>query len=213
MKPAPWLGSLLHRLAALGPRDRRALRLGLMTLLPALLYVWVARPVVQSFRTASELVATDRDLLDRELALLSGASAMPAILRQLDSTILGERSRLFDGSDAISVTAGLSRYVSDRAVQRQVMVQASESRPAADPGHQLLKVSVEVRAIGDLQGVMGWVADLERGPKLVHIEELRITPAQRVGRDESPEEEVLGITLKVSAYAMSSSSVQLAGAR
>jgi hypothetical protein len=192
---------LSRTVEGLGPRDRKAIRSGAVLLLPALLYIWLAKPILESFSHSREVLATERDLLQRETSLLDEARQLPSALHLTDSLFRSVSDQLFQGKETVSATAALARHVADRAVARQVMVQSSEARPCREVSAGLFQLAVEVRAIGDLQGITRWLADLERGAKLVQIEELKITAAQRIAQANAPEEEVLGVALRVSALA------------
>lgn len=184
--------------------------LGAWLLLPALAYVWVVKPVTADFADARERLLSERDLLLRERALLATAPDLPASIALADSAVAQAQSRLFPGSDPVSATAALARYLTDRAAVHHVLVQGSEARdPTTRPSDRLsaplpddlLLLTVEVRAIGDLSGITAWLAGLETGPKLVDVSELRIIPAARAGEDEV-DEEVLGVFVRATGLTL-----------
>lgn len=194
--------TLRHRFGRLNARDRRALVLGAWLLLPSLAYVWGVKPIVADFGEARERLASERDLLVRERTLLATAPELPIRLVQVDTVLAQAHTRLFTGPDPVAAAASLARYVTDRAAQHHVLVQGSETRDLEDRDQGMLRLVVEVRAIGDLGGVTAWLADLEQGPRLVDVNELRVTPANRLGADEGEDEEVLGVVIRATGFAI-----------
>lgn len=210
MKAISPLTQLRQRIGRLGSRDRRALTLGLWIVGPALGYAWVGKPVLQDFTAARERLEAERDLLRREQSLLGEAAGLPRGLSEANHRLGEAGRRLFVGSDPVSAAASLARHVADRAAHHRVMVQGSETQPAEIVADSLFRLSVELRAIGDLAGVTAWLADLESGPRLLEVTSLRITPGDRVGPDDGLDEEVLGVSLRISGYALGASPDSLA---
>ncbi len=214
MRLARILSSFRHRLGRLNGRDRRALILGVWLLGPALAYVWIVKPVIADLADAKERLLSERDLLVRERALLATAPILPASIARADSALAQAQTRLFTGSDPVAATAALARHVTDRAARHRVLVQGSEARDPELLDQDLLRLVVEVRAIGDLAGVTAWLADLEDGTRLVDVTDLRITPVARAGEDLE-DEEVLGVLVRATgltlAPAVDSGAVALGG--
>lgn len=194
-----WAAGGLRRLNA---RDRRALVLGAWLLLPSIASVWGVKPIVADFSNARQRLASERDLLVRERTLLATAPELPIRLAQADTMLAQAQSRLFAGPDPVAAAAALARYVTERAAQHHVLVQGSENRDLEDLDQGMLHLVVEVRAIGDLAGLTGWLTDLEVGPRLVDVTDLRVTPANRLGADEGEDEEVLGVVIRATSFAM-----------
>lgn len=200
MKLSRVFESVRHRFGRLNARDRRALVLGAWLLVPSLAYVWVVKPVVADFSEVRERLTSERDLLIRERTLLATASELPIHLAHADTMLAQAQTRLFTGPDPVAAAAALARYVTERATQHHVLVQGSETREVEELDQGMLRLVVEVRAIGDLAGLTGWLADLEGGPRLVDVTDLRVTPANRLGAEEDEDEEVLGVVLRASGF-------------
>lgn len=175
--------------------------LGAWLLGPALAYVWGVMPIIADFTDAKERLLSERDLLVRERALLATAPDLPVSMARADSAVAQAQTRLFPASDPVSATAALARYITERAARHRVLVQGSEARNPEALDQELLRLVVEVRAIGDLAGVTAWLADLEEGARLVDITDLRITPAAGVG-DDLEDEEVLGVLVRATGLAL-----------
>lgn len=197
------VAALRQRVGRLGSRDRRALKLGTWLVVPALAFVWLVRPIAADFTSARLRLTTERDLLARERALLTEAPAFPGRIATAEQRLSQETRRLFPGADPVSAAASLGRHIADRAERHHVLVQGSETQPAELAGDGVVRLAVQLRAIGDLAGVTAWLADLESGPRLLRIEELRIAPSEGGRRNDSADEEVLGVSLRAVGFSLS----------
>jgi hypothetical protein len=63
-------------------------------------------------------------------------------------------------------------------------------------------LEIELRAVGDLEGILSFLRALESGPKLLDVKRIVITTAERLNAGASEEEEVLGVSATVSGYAL-----------
>jgi hypothetical protein len=162
---------------ALRDRDRTALRRGAMLLLPALAYVWAAKPFLRDLAGTNERLASERALLSQELQLLSVANRYPRALAESERALAEWAPKLFDGPDEMSASANVAYYVSDEARQARVVVRQMETQKAEAAGDGLTAFPVTLRAESDLEGVMTLLRAVETGGKLVRVEELSIERA------------------------------------
>ena len=163
----------------LGARDRRALRVGAWVLCPALFVVVVARPFQHAYRAASSELSTQRTALARELAALRDAPRDAQLARQGRYALAQERSRLFEGDDAVAASAQLAGYVAELAAQSGVEVDDSETRAVPDSA---AVAAVEIGASGNVIQVAQFLRALEHGPKLARAERIVIAPTAVAGR-------------------------------
>lgn len=160
--------------SALKPRDARALRTGLLVLAPLVAIKLMILPFMHALGGAREQLETERGLLSRELALLDDTKRYPAVLKAAEGRAKSEIPRLFRGADELTATAALSYYASEEARRSRVLVQQIDSRPAATAGGGLRRLEVSLRVQSDLEGVLSWLDALERGPRLVRVEQIAI---------------------------------------
>ena len=179
-------------------RDRRALIVGLCVLLPAL--AW--RPYHAALTDAREQLATQRDLLSRELALLEDLERYPASYRSADSALKRIAPRLFDEADDVLATARMTSYVAGQALSSRVLLQEAEARPAHRTKDGIRALQVEIRAEGDTEGLLRFLQALERGNRLVTVERLAITRTERVVEKGRPPLAVLSFTAMLNGYAL-----------
>lgn len=184
-------------------RDRRAIIVASLAVAPAVVYLSAMEPFRNEVATIRARWEAQTDALGREGALLAQARAFPSIAAKAESVLLREAPRLFDGTDPIVASAALAGYVTEQALRHRVFVQHSESRPADTAGQGVLALQVELRAAGDLQGLVEFLQALERGPKLVRVQRLAVERTERLDAGSARDEETLAIAAVVHGYALS----------
>ena len=192
--------SIRHRWSSLHPGDRRAVAIGGALLLASLLTVYGLMPYLRSLDAAKAALAMERNLLQRETALLAQSRGFEVRFSAAELTLMEEAPRLF-GGDAIVATAALATHVVRTAAASRVVVRRAEPSEAVfDEG--LLALRVSVSAVSDFEGLLGFIHALERGDKLVRVEALSITTSRRIAgtRQEAVDEEVLGLVATVVGY-------------
>jgi hypothetical protein len=177
-------------LAALSPRDRRAVRLGAWILLPALLAGLVIRPWAAALIEGRAVNERQRTLLAHELRLLVDTSRDRRELAIARRALDESAPRLFSGAEAVTASAELARYLAQLASRSALRVEQTETvledtvRTAArsvdspsnvdtDTSGQPLRVVV--RAHGNARAIVAFLYALEQGPKLVRVERLAIS--------------------------------------
>lgn len=158
----------------LGSRDRRALTLGALVVLPAFGFALVVKPYLHARTVRLERVREQRDLLRRELSLVAAAHDVPARLERAAHTFARSRSRLLSGRDPLGATAALVSLVGDEARRRGVLLETIESGSPEPLNDRLVAVQIEVRGRGDLEGSLRWLEALETGPHLLRVERLTV---------------------------------------
>ena len=162
------------RWPVLGPRDRRALRLGAWVVLPALFLLLVARPYQRALSAAGEELDRQRSLLTRELGALRDAPRDAQLVRHGRDALAEERFRLFEAADAVAASAQLGSYVAARAAESGVDVDESETITVADSA---AVTAVDIAATGSVVEIVEFLRALENGPKLARAERIVIVPA------------------------------------
>jgi hypothetical protein len=185
--------------SAMGQRDRRAVVLGAVILLPGLLYIWGVRPYMNALSDARDQLATERATLVRERAAVATARQNPRLQHIADSAMRSMRPRLFEGKDDVMASAELASYVGDVARRARVWLQDAGTRPALPAAEGLRTLRVEIRAESDLLGTLMFLQGLERGDKLVRVDRLDISRAARVDPKDG---ETLSIAATISGFAI-----------
>lgn len=188
-------------LGGMNARDRRALRLGLLVLAPALLWVWGVQPYRAALTEARDGLTLQREALAREQALLAGDGRVSALRLAADSAADASRPRLFSARDDLLASAELAGYLARAARASDVLLQEADTRPATVSPSGLRTLQVEIRAESDLEGFLGFLQALEQGERLVRVERLTIARPADADADEG-DVEVLTLSATVLGYAL-----------
>jgi hypothetical protein len=187
----------------LGRRDRRAVLVGAVILAAAFGARAGVQPYLRTLSNARARVERERDLLHREHELLAEVKHYPAWIPTAERSLLDEAPRLFAGPELATASATLVNYVSTRAIRHRVFVQQSASRSPTSVASGVVRLQVDLRAVGDLEGILSLLQDLEAGGKLLTVDNLTIAQAEQVGNGSSSrDEEVLVVSATISGYAL-----------
>jgi len=173
--------NLRARFSSLRPRDRRALRLSLWMLLPTLAIAFVIKPYASLLLASRATLQRDRELLLRESRAVHDLPGDLEVLRSKRQALHTIEPQLFGGSDAITASAELARYVSARAAQNGLRLEQTETETDIDSaaardfptaksaGHTDDELRVTIRARGGILGVYAFLHDMEAGQRLVRV--------------------------------------------
>jgi len=140
--------------STMSSRDRRAVTIGALVLLPPLLFIFGVRPYMNTLADAREQLITEREALARERAALTLARKNPQLQHLADSAMRQMEPRLFAGRDDVMASAELASYLADVARGVRVWVQDAATREAiAVHLEPICRVCV-IRAV-DLLGAEG----------------------------------------------------------
>jgi len=162
------------RIPKLSSRDRRALTIGAVVLVPALAWTLVVAPYLRSVEAASERLAAEREVLRREFELLAAADEYPAVLHEGAERLLRVAERLFGGENPAMAGAALAQYLQANGRESRVLLTRLEPVPAQEAGVGLITLPLRVQGESDLQGLLTLLHSLESGEKLVRVDNLRI---------------------------------------
>ena len=186
---------------ALAPRDRRAITIGLLLVLPAVAYRLALVPYIRALSETRDQLSVQREALGRELALVAGGAAPPGEA-DLAAVLRAELPRLFRGADELAATAAFAAYVADRARSSRVLLQQTETAAPERREGGVIALRVTLRALGDLEGILTLLHGLEEGQKLVRVERFAVDQVERLGYRGGRDEEVLTFAALVVAYAV-----------
>lgn len=191
---------MLRRLPA---RDRRALTVGVL----AISSLWIAlrgAPAWTEWReesraaavTAHQRLVEDRALADALPEALSRAEERWAVLREL-------RPRLMLARNPSDAATTLSRVVGEAADAARLAVESMEIHPFDSVPGGSERVSVEVRATGDIGGLAAFLESLEAPPYFLAVRRLLVVPTDI--ESPSTQAEWIHIEVLVEGIALSGS--------
>jgi Type II secretion system (T2SS), protein M subtype b len=187
-------------LSALNARDRRAILVGALVVVPALAFVWGVRPYLDALHGARDRLDAERSMLARERGEIAAAHRNPDLQRVADSALTAMRPRLFEGRDDVMASAQLASYLGEVARRSRVWLQDAATRTATSTTPGVRTLHVDLRAQTDDQGLLEFLQALDHGDRLVRIE--RMDVSREVGTEGDRNPEVLTITATVAGFAM-----------
>jgi hypothetical protein len=181
--------------STMSAKDRRAIIIGAVILLPALFFIWGVRPYRAALTEARDELETARIALSREKAAVGVTGANPQAQRSADSALMMTAPRLFEGRDDAIASAQLGGV----ARRSRVLMQDANTRPSTTSPEGVRTLRVEVRAETDVQGVATFLHNLEAGNKLVRVDRLEISRV--AGLEDKNGFETLSIAATISGFA------------
>jgi hypothetical protein len=173
-------GAVLN-LRTLDARDRRAVVIGLIVLVPALLYTGAVRPYRSALQEVRDRTTTERALLAREEALLASAATLPHTVEAASTRAHAASTRLVRASNMPLAEAELTGLLESVAALSRVLLQEMRAveprtRAADDVAPSLRVLRLAVRGESDLEGVLTFLQRIENNPLLLRVVELSLEP-------------------------------------
>lgn len=168
-------------------REKRVILAGIVVLGMGLLTRTLALPYLERIREAEALLASERERLAEERALVRGAGTYRAAFDSLGARWLWMLPRVMRGGSPIAVQAALSRQVDEAARGALVQLSRVELLPARAAGTGLAAMSLRLEGESDFEGFLSLLARLEAGPTAFHIDELEVR-----GREQPSIEGIAG---------------------
>lgn len=196
--------------STMAPKDRRAIILGAVLVLPALFFIYGVRPYRTSLTEARDELEAAQLALSREKAAVAVTDTNPAGIRTADSALTMIAPRLFEGRDDAIASAQMAAYLGTVARRSRVLMQDANTRPSTTSPEGIRTLRVEVRAESDVQGVTTFLHNLEAGSKLVRVDRLEISRVP--GLEDKNGYETLSIAATISGFAFNAAPAPVAPA-
>ncbi len=177
-------------LSGLTSRDRRAILVGLTILLPALTYVFGVRPYRTALGHLQDRIVVERELLQRELALLESAPSFPGLLDRAEAEAILHEDRLVLAPSGVLAEAVLTGFLESAAARSRVLleeIRGGELGRGEEPPAGLSVVRLHLRGESDLEGVLTFLDEVEEARLLLRIRGLALEPD--LSRAESENDE------------------------
>lgn len=175
--------------SSLSDRDRRAIRLGALLLVPGLLYVVAVKPYFAALSETRDRVEAERRLLDREMALLQEKATLPTSLSTAKREAQRAQNRLVTASNVTMAETELTELLEQIGGLSRVLLKEVRNVPTprghVDPaGVQTVRLAI--RGESDLEGVLTYLQRIEQSPLLLRIHELSLEPAPPPRAEPAP---------------------------
>ena len=171
----------------LGGRDRRALWLGGAVIAASLVGARGVPALIRAERDAIEAARATQAEAVRARSSVGSAEVVRDSLRARNARYLALAPLLLDGDTPAGAAAALSAVVSLAAGASGVRMGSVQLRLDSAGGKAFTRVAVRTDVTGDIEGITGMLAALERGPELLLIRELAITQSDPAAGDDRPE--------------------------
>jgi hypothetical protein len=185
--------------STMSAKDRRAIMLGVLIVMPALIFIWGVRPYRTAMTETRDELETARLALSREKAAVVAKPNAPGGQQLADSALVLVGPRLFEGRDDAIASAQLAAYLGGVARKSRVLMEDANTRPSTTSPEGIRTLRVEVRAESDMEGVATFLHNLEGGQKLVRVDRLEISRAP--GLEDKNGFETLSIAATIAGFA------------
>ncbi len=185
--------------STMSAKDRRAIIIGALILLPSLFYVFGVRRYSEAMAETRDELETARLALSREKAAVVGTRTDPNAQRTADSALAMAMPRMFEGRDDAFASSQLAAYLGRVAQHSRVLMQDANTRPSSTNEEGIRTLRVEIRAESDLRGIVTFLQNLEGGGKLVRVDRLEISRVP--GLEEKNGFETLSVAATIAGFA------------
>ncbi len=176
-------------------RDRRALVLGGVTVLGAVLGLrvvpWSVRRVVVAERELREQAT----LLARARADLTEAPTLSDSAALLSRTVVGLAPKLLSGDTPAEAVADLSGRLQLAASRNQAKLERTDQLPDSGAAGRLRRVRVHAALESDIRGLIGLLQAVETGDAVLSVEDLRVVAPDLNSANGAPEVLRLEVTV------------------
>lgn len=170
---------MTRRRRGLRRRDKRALLVGLALLVPAVLFRAGIAPWMEYRSDLRDTLAAERDALVREQFAIAQAQRDPDRGERYAELLDAAEPWLLGGSTQMAASGALSRLVTQMGSRAGILIQEIQTRDGDETGDGIAPVIVAVRALGDLEGLLRFLHDVENGELLLEVRELTLQTAGR----------------------------------
>jgi hypothetical protein len=181
----------------LSSRDRRAVRTGLVAVLPAVFYAFVVKPYISSVRQTMDDVRSQTLLLDREEAVTRGQTAIRQRANAAAAVARRVAPRLYAGADSALAMSTFGRDVATALNDAGLVVQRVEVRDSLPRNAALRERTLDLRAQGDFAALLSAVTRLEANARLIHVSRVAI---DKNGERRSTGAESLSLVAVIRGY-------------
>jgi len=183
--------------AALEPRERWTIAAGLGVVVFAVLALRLGPAGLRLVDSQSARAEQAAWMLSRARDALASQPLAQESLAARTARLVSLAPRLFGGTTPAEAAAEVVSLVSGSALLNQVRI-VRQDVSTDSTAHPFLRVRLRLEAEGDVIGVMGWIASLEEGTKLIVLERLVISALEPGAPREQPE--LLRTELTLSAW-------------
>jgi hypothetical protein len=166
-------------LGGLAPRDRKAILMGLAVFLPVLAWMVVVRPYLAALEDVKDRIELERELLFREMVLLERGPLLPQAIREAEERAGQFEGRMLRASSGVLAEGELTRFLEEAALESRLLleqIRSGELGRGEEPPPGLSLVRLHLSGESDLEGVLAFLAAMERSRLLLRVRGLALEP-------------------------------------
>lgn len=179
MSPRTWWEGVRGRFEALSSRDHRAIVIGAVIVVPALLWSGIVKPYLGALEDLRDRLATEQALLEREQRILREAPELPTKIEAAYREITRLEARLVRVENPALAEAEISGRLERLARLNRVLLQEVRSitgSPMVSTPDGIVPLYLSVSGESDYEGVLDFFNEMEQDQLLMKVNELSVGP-------------------------------------
>jgi Tfp pilus assembly protein PilO len=177
-------------IGALSRRERLLIAAGVIVAVVVLAWQGVVVPIRERFRFAADVVPAREQLLAQREDLVARRSAIIAELAATNQRLDALSERFLRAATPAVAASELQKLIKDMATEAKTDVRSERILTPVERG-ELLEIPIEIAVSGDIRQLVDLLVRIERAPKLVAFQDVRI----RVVNVTDPKELLATLTL------------------
>jgi len=179
---------------AISSREKWLLSMAVVAVPAFVLMQYVVLPYWDSMGTTSEKTEVQSKRVIQDRRILKGQDSVKAALEEVHRRAAQAESGLLNSRSDALANAEIQGIVKDLAVSKGMTFRRTDLLPVKPVSPEYTKVSTRIEVLGAINQLVDLLVTFEGGPKILFVEEMRISPL-RLGN--SKDKQVLA-TLMVS---------------
>jgi Tfp pilus assembly protein PilO len=158
-----------------------------------LMFGWlgIVQPLHDRFAAAAELLPARQQVLMQRQELVARKAAIQRDLEATNARLEALSGRFFPATTPAVVASELQKLVKEMAAQASTEVRSERILTPVDRSGDLLEIPIEIAVSADIRQLTDLLGRLERAPKLLAVQDLKI----RVINVSQPKELLVTLTL------------------
>ncbi len=177
-------------IASLSRRERLLIGGGALVAVLVVGWVGLVQPIRDRYRMAEETIPVREQLLQRRQALVARKAAIAQELEATRGRLDQVAARFLTASTPAVAASELQNLVKETASQVKTEIRSERILPTIERG-ELTEVPIEIAVSGEIRDLVELLSRLEKSPKLLAVQELRV----RVVNVSQPKELLATLTL------------------
>ena len=168
----------------LSPRDRRALLVGGVIVVPLLIWMGLVRPYRNALEELGDRLVIEQGLLAREQHAMWEAPELPERLELTREILAQWEERLVRSANPALAEAEVTARLEQMARRYRVLLQEvrAVALPSAEPPPEgFLPIRLSIRGESDFEGVLGFLYGIEHHPLLLRVRGIAVEPVAAAG--------------------------------